>query len=141
MRHALSAEELEVAAGLHPTFRRVVLRLRDACLDERLSAELVSGFRPRQFQAILYENPDLMVGGVRVRAAGVPAAKPGVSKHGVGFAADLGGPRTAEQQARFGQLAEAHGLEWGGRYGDPNHVESRTALVDLLAFLRVEVAE
>jgi len=52
-----------------------------------------------------------------------PAAAPGASTHGLGFAFDLhlDPPRYAEA----GALWEALGLTWGGRFSDPIHFDIR----------------
>lgn len=121
-RHPLTVEELEVAAGLDAGFVATVLAVRDECLDVGIPCSLGSGHRPRRYQAQLVADP------AREKINGVPAQQPGQSKHQYSFAADLEGRRNALQQAKFGEIVERHGLEWGGRYSKPdwNHVEHRS---------------
>jgi secretion/DNA translocation related TadE-like protein len=91
--------------GLQPFF---VARLM--CLFETVDGLwIVSGFRTRAEQAILYEaNPDL-------------AAPPGSSNHELGLAADLGYPSETAELAAHAQ-AKACGLEFPVPY-EPWHVE------------------
>lgn len=56
-----------------------------------------------------------------------PAAKPGDSLHEIGLAFDVGTDRqlTGREWDCVGQLGEAFGLTWGGRFRayDPNHFQ------------------
>ena len=51
-----------------------------------------------------------------------PVAPPGTSKHEYGLAWDMVGPQEDLEQA--GQIWEAMGGRWGGRFGDPIHFEA-----------------
>lgn len=50
-----------------------------------------------------------------------PVAPPGTSKHELGLAWDMVGPKEVLQQA--GRVWESWGGRWGGRFGDEIHFE------------------
>lgn len=52
-----------------------------------------------------------------------PAARPGASTHGAGWAFDLHLDPPVYRQA--GELWERLGLTWGGRFGDEIHFDAR----------------
>ena len=110
--------EAVIVAGLEPAFQRFALAHRQLALDAGLPFEFVSGRRSRTRQAELVADP------MRTR----PAAPPGTSKHEFGLAYDVrASGLTAAQLRRIGQLGEALGLRWGGRFTprpDPNHFEA-----------------
>src|SRR5688572_20483559 len=73
--------------------------------------QAVSGYRSERRQRDL-------------RRVGRPALVGSRSKHTVGAAVDFRA-HPASRRTEAGLLAEAVGLEWGGRYGEPWHVEMR----------------
>lgn len=66
----------------------------------------------------------------------------GQSKHEIGMAYDFHGPETDAQWNVAGELAEALGMEWGGRYHTPEpwHVEAPASRASLLTLQRATVA-
>ena len=110
--------EAVIVAGLDPAFQRFALAHRQLALEAGLPFEFVSGRRSRSRQA------ELAADRTRTR----PAAPPGMSKHEFGLAYDVrASGLTAAQLQRIGQLGEALGLRWGGRFTprhDPNHFEA-----------------
>lgn len=135
IQFALTAEEAEVASGLDSGFAVTVLQIRDAARREGIEAVLISGHRPRSYQAALYADP------AREKISGVTTAPPGMSKHEIGFAADLAGKRNTIQQLRYGAIVEEYGMEWGGRYkkADWNHFEHPASRDMLAKYLEVRL--
>jgi hypothetical protein len=56
------------------------------------------------------------------------------------MAYDFGGPQTAAEWAKAGELAEGLGLESGHRYGDPGHVEVAEPFEHLVTLVTLRVA-
>lgn len=128
---ALIAEEQEILGSLDEDFRPFALRHRAMVLARGIPFRFISGYRSRSHQEELYEDYQRAVRGWEAggkKGPGPrPVAKPGHSKHHLGFAYDATGPRTDAEWQAFGQDAEALNLEWGGRYRSPDrpHVEMR----------------
>lgn len=123
----LSDSEAEIVASLDSTFQPFALRHREAVLSRGVPFVFISGLRSKSQDAALYEHPPTGV-----------AAKPGQSKHEIGFAYDATGPRTDGEWDIYAQEAERLGLESGVRYRptpDKPHVEAPQPRADL-AFTR-----
>lgn len=91
--------------------------IREA-IDEGVvdAVELVSAYRSTRDQRRLYA--DWQAG-----RSDLPAAEPGTSFHEVGLAVDVAvSPDFA--LADFGEFAESRGFRWGGRFGDPVHIDA-----------------
>lgn len=111
---SLTATQHRIVSGLDPFFQPFVLAHRDQMLAAGIPWDITDGFRSTEEQARLFaEKPNL-------------AAPPGRSKHEVGFAVDISGPRTPGEWTIAGELAERMGLRWGGRFRtqEPWHIEA-----------------
>lgn len=86
-----------------------------------VTATLVSGERSRSQQQSIWNRRDPKTGLFH----GNPVAPPGSSLHEVDLARDykFSGPLSVDE---IGKLAEAHGLQWGGRFKhpDPGHFQA-----------------
>jgi hypothetical protein len=129
----LSPTEAAIVASLDPLFQPLALQHRAACLAAGLPFTFTSGLRSFAEQGRLKAEPGRVT----------PAAPPGSSKHEVGFAYDFDGPRSAKEWLRAGELAEALGLRWGGRFtpkADNYHVEAPQSRGELFTFRLVKLA-
>lgn len=119
----LTNAEVEIVASLDSTLQPFALRHREGVLRRGVPFVFISGLRSRTQSAALYEHPPTGV-----------AAKPGKSKHELGFAYDATGPRTDAEWDVFAQEAEKLGLESGVRYRptpDKPHIEAPQPRADL----------
>jgi peptidoglycan L-alanyl-D-glutamate endopeptidase CwlK len=103
---------------LSPAVRPLVDRFRDSVSDEGIDMLITCTRRTPQEQAALYASGRTVAGPVLTNA------KPGESAHNYGLALDVvpivnGKPDwngTHPVWERLGQLGEAAGLEWAGRW-------------------------
>lgn len=102
--------------------RSMVPALRALRSDARragIDIEFISGYRSTARQAALYKA--YLARG----KTGTPVAPPGRSYHNFGLAVDFRTvPRTAAAVRTVGLLAERRGFRWGGRFGDPHHIDT-----------------
>ena len=100
--------------GLDPVTSKGIELLKVAARKRGLTFILTSGFRSFTEQAEL----------IRSGRAITPAA-PGRSTHNYGYAFDAVVPQglNSPQQRALGQIGEALGLSWGGRFRDPVHFQ------------------
>lgn len=136
----LTAAEVVIASGLDPSYLPRMLAHRAADLRDGIPFELISGrrsFAQQQAEYAAYEERHRQwVAGGKVGPGPRPAAKPGTSKHELGYAYDRTGPRTDAEWARSAANAEALGLESGHRYNDRPHIEAP----DDIAHIRTAIA-
>lgn len=140
----MTATEAVLASGLDPIILPRMLRHRAAVLDAGIPFRLISGRRGTDHQELLRKRYDdrmaEWISGGRVGPEPRPAAKPGTSKHELGFAYDYTGPRNSAEWVKSGELAEALGLESGHRYNDAGHIEDPNPIDTLRRLLRVRLA-
>jgi len=113
-----------------------------SCLDAGLRIKIIDGSRTYAEQNALYAQGRSKPGPV------VTNSQAGYSWHNFGLAWDFGvfGPKgeyieDGPDYTRAGEIAEAQGLEWGGRWKSPvdrPHVQLKTGLT--LAQMRARVA-
>jgi hypothetical protein len=117
---ALNAAENAILASLNPSLRAKAIAHRAAVLRAGIPFTFTSGKRSTAQQAALY---------AKLSKVGKPVARPGTSQHEKAEAYDAVGPRNAGEWRRFGELGEAQGLRWGGRFSnyDPVHFEQKAA--------------
>ncbi len=141
---SLSVAEVDILGGLDQGLQPQAIRHRERVIAAGIPYTFISGRRSHENQARLYRRYlDRMETwhedgqrGPRPR----PAAKPGRSKHNLGFAWDFTGPRTDEEWNRAGVMAEGMGLESGHRYNDPGHIEQPDDLAVLRGVVNVRTA-
>lgn len=113
-RESMDATSEQFLAGLNPELARRV-RLMEVYAGQRgISMRITSGCRSAAAQQRLWDN----------RASNPnPVARPGTSKHEQCLAADI--VATRGSQNALGEVGEAAGLRWGGRFTtrDPVHFE------------------
>jgi hypothetical protein len=133
-----------IASGLDPDFLPLMLAHRQLDLAAGIPFVLISGRRGYDQQAGL--RADYEAKHAAWTAAGrtgpepKPAAKPGGSKHEIGWAYDRAGPRSAHEWEQSAQHAESLGLEAGLRYSDAPHFEAREPLEHLRTMVAMRVA-
>lgn len=88
-----------------------------AATEEGIEVRLTSGYRSVEKQK------DLLRRWKRGEPGIFKPAAPGQSYHNWGLAVDI---RTSPPDAlrRVGEIAEDFGLRWGGRFGDPVHLDA-----------------
>lgn len=106
----LPEEEQEIVLSLDPDLMPLALAHRAMVRSAGIPYKFISGLRNRGLQQLLYD--------VAQRDPSKVAAKPGESKHEIGFAWDATGPRDNAEWETFGRAAEQLGLRWGGRFKD-----------------------
>jgi hypothetical protein len=104
---------------LEPDFRPIAAAFIRALERAGISVTVTSTRRSLDTQKKLYA--DYLAGRSKF-----PAAPPGQSTHGVGYAFDL--HLTPPVYAQAGRLWERIGLTWGGRFNDPIHFDARPHL-------------
>jgi LAS superfamily LD-carboxypeptidase LdcB len=116
---------MAVLDQLDPALREAAKYLVRLCADSGLRPVVTSVVRSRKKQEQLYRN--YITGRSRL-----PAAKPGTSKHERRLAFDMtiahpAGMTVAQltaYMAPIGEVWEAMGGRWGGRFRDPIHFEA-----------------
>ena len=116
----LAASDL---AGLEPTVRAMAIGLIAEAHANGIDLVVTDGFRSNAAQAELYAKGRTKPGAI------VTYAKPGHSWHNYGRAVDMadyssGRPRWPSSLAywrRVGELGEAAGFRWGGRWKHPDY--------------------
>lgn len=140
----MDAGQSQLAAGLDPLL--LPLMLRHKALDEAagIPFRLISTRRSTDHQAAEYaaylERVRAWEANGRRGEPPRPAAKPGTSKHELGFAYDRTGPRTDAEWATSAAHAESLGLESGHRYNDRPHIELADPIDHLRTVLALRVA-
>lgn len=118
-----------LAIKLIPWFADAVTQLVDEAIGEGIveAVDLTSGHRDSRTQRRLFANWRKAV--ARFGEAGalerghLPAAEPGTSYHEVGLAVDVA-VAPSDALENFGLFAESRGFRWGGRFGDPVHLDA-----------------
>lgn len=108
---------------LEPDFLGNMLEVVARCQARGWLYVATLGYRTLAEQAALY---------ARFKQGGPRAAPPGSSAHQYGLAVDFARYRVDGAKGKFtwdahdfdvlGEEAEAQGLDWGGRYGDADHI-------------------
>ncbi len=109
-----------MAFKLDEEFADLLVDVFSALAEEGIQVVINSAWRSPQRQAALFRQ----FGPGRV-------AKPGGSFHEFGFAVDISiSPDTKNAWIRVGQVVEAFGLRWGGRFKvrEPWHIDAGTFL-------------
>ncbi len=115
-------------AQVDQAFAEILEEWFGALDDEGIQITVTSGHRSSQQQARLFSG--------RLGRAHL-AAPPGRSFHEVGLALDfVTRPRTSSLMRRAGELAEALGLRWGGRFRPPDEVH-----IDAAHFISLDEAK
>ena len=105
-----------MALLLDDSFAAVLESVSEAAAEEGIEVRLTSGYRSIEKQKELIRRWERGEPGI------FKPAKPGSSFHNFGFAVDIrASPPEALQ--RVGEIAEEFGLRWGGRFGDPVHID------------------
>lgn len=109
-----------MALLLDDSFAAVLESVFEAAAEEGIEVRLTSGYRSIEKQKELIRRWERGEPGI------FKPAKPGASFHNYGFAVDI---RTSPPEAlqRVGEIAEEFGLRWGGRFGDPVHIDMGSA--------------
>lgn len=131
----LTAQELELVAGLDTAFQPFALRHRGRVLTRNIPFTFTDGRRSFKQQATLYAERE-----GKPNQVAVPA---GTSKHELGFAYDFSGPRTEQERKIAAAEAVALGLESGINYRpnpEPWHVEAPTARATLATIQAMRIA-
>ena len=136
----LGQYSLSLLSTLQPAMRPLVQTLLDNCEAAGIPCDLVQGARSYAEQQKVYDQGRTAPGPI------VSNAPPGDSYHNFGLAVDLV-PRvykslpnwnpTGPYWAQVGQIGEALGLTWGGRFSRPDkpHFELEAApLSELKAY-------
>lgn len=142
MTHVIDARSEANIATLLPVAQDAARCWLLSCLDAGLRIKIIGGTRTYAEQNALYAKGRSLPGRV------VTNAKGGYSNHNFGIAWDFGvfGPggeyiEEGKDYDKAGAIAEAQGLEWGGRWEsleDRPHVQLKTGLT--LAQMRARVA-
>jgi len=133
---AIDAQDERVIAKLHETLHGPARRLLVTAFEEGLDLTVTQGLRTHEEQARLYAQGRTTPGNI------VTWAQPGSSWHNFGLALDVAldgdpGPRIRPQWpndrklwTRVGEIGEALGFEWGGRWErvDLPHFQMRGGL-------------
>lgn len=108
---------------IEPDFLGNILEVVARCRERGWLYVATLGYRTIPEQTALY---------ARYKQGGPKAAPPGYSAHQYGLALDFARFRVEGAKAKYtwddhdfdvlGEEAEAQGLDWGGRYGDADHV-------------------
>ena len=105
---------------LDPNLRPWADALFEVARTYGLRPRVLSTFRSFSQQERLYRD---WISGRRT----TPAAPPGRSLHNFGHAFDLK-TNHADSQEWLGQVWEAWGGRWGGRFNDPNHFDTGASI-------------
>lgn len=120
----LSPGELALVRTLHPEAQAWLAATLAAAEAEGLTPKITSGRRTCAEQNAIYAQGRTKPGAIVTRARGCQ------SWHVHGRAVDLLLPaaQDADGYRRIGEMAERFGGKWGGRFGDPGHLEYHPGL-------------
>jgi hypothetical protein len=124
---AAVAPEEGVATGVprknygnfHPEFASRFEQFVKRANEEGIPIKPGSGFRDANEQAAIYADKQA---GNRGSIQHLPVAPPYASGHQYGLASDFSGAKPS-QYGRLGEIATETGLNYGGKFGDPIHVQ------------------
>jgi hypothetical protein len=124
---AAVAPEEGVATGVprknygnfHPEFATRFEQFVKRANEEGIPIKPGSGFRDANEQAAIYADKQA---GNRGSIQHLPVAPPYASGHQYGLASDFSGAKPSHY-GRLGEIAAETGLNYGGKFGDPIHVQ------------------
>jgi hypothetical protein len=124
---AAVAPEEGVATGVsrknygnfHPEFATRFEQFVKRANEEGIPIKPGSGFRDANEQAAIYADKQA---GNRGSIQHLPVAPPYASGHQYGLASDFSGAKPSDY-GRLGEIATETGLNYGGKFGDPIHVQ------------------
>jgi uncharacterized protein YcbK (DUF882 family) len=123
---------------LMPDFALVIERVRRECERRGVKVIITQAYRSMEYQAELrrcWADPECR----RRRGIVAEPAPPERTYHTAGRAIDFEPiPKTPENRALVGKIAEQFGLRYGGRFGDPVHIDDGRRLTPEEAHMRCD---
>jgi hypothetical protein len=105
--------------NFHPEFGSRFERFVQRANEEGIPIKPGSGYRSADEQAAIYAAKQANARGA---IQNLPVAPPYASGHQYGLASDFSGAQP-QHYSRLGQIATEEGLNYGGKFGDPIHVQ------------------